>query len=35
MDQWPEIDAIWADASGGLKRNIGPLIDRGLKLCGL
>jgi Protein of unknown function (DUF2511) len=35
MDQWPEIDAIWADASGGLKKNIGPLIDRGLKLCGL
>ena len=30
---YPDIDAIWADASGGLKKNIGPLIDRGLALC--
>jgi len=35
MDQWPDIDAIWADAPHGLKKNIGPLIDRGLKLCNL
>ena len=33
MDRWPEIDSIWADAPGGLKKNIGPLIQRGLALC--
>ena len=31
---YPEIDAIWADAPGPPpKKNIGPLIDRGLALC--
>jgi len=32
---YPDIDAIWADdpALAGLKKNIGPLIDQGLKLC--
>jgi hypothetical protein len=31
----PEIDAIWADdpALAGLKKNIGPLIDKGVELC--
>ncbi|MGH2788898.1 MAG: DUF2511 domain-containing protein [Actinomycetota bacterium] len=31
----PDIDAIWADdpGGGGLKINIGPIIDRGLELC--
>jgi hypothetical protein len=33
MDQYAEIDPIWADEGGGLKKNIGPLIDRGLSLC--
>jgi hypothetical protein len=33
MDRWPDIDAIWADAPGGFKKNIGPLVDRGLALC--
>jgi hypothetical protein len=33
MDRWPEIDPIWADEPHGLKKNIGPLIDRGLELC--
>jgi hypothetical protein len=28
-----DIDAIWADASGGLKKNMGPIIDAGLELC--
>jgi hypothetical protein len=27
------IDPIWADAGGGLKKDIGPLIERGLALC--
>jgi hypothetical protein len=35
MDEWPEIDSIWADAPGGLKKDIGPLIDRGLEICDL
>jgi hypothetical protein len=30
---YPDIDPIWADAKGGLRKNIGPLIERGLKLC--
>ncbi len=30
----PEIDAIWAEGEvEGLKRNLGPLIQRGLALC--
>jgi hypothetical protein len=35
QDRWPEIDAIWADNPDipGTKKNIGPLIDRGLELC--
>ncbi len=29
-----DIDDIWADsADAGLKKDLGPLIDRGLKLC--
>jgi hypothetical protein len=34
-DSYSDIDSIWADdPSGlGLKKNIGPLIDRGLLLC--
>jgi hypothetical protein len=28
-----DIDTIWADAGGGLKKDLGPLINRGLKLC--
>jgi hypothetical protein len=28
-----EIQLIWRDARFGLKKNIGPLIDVGLKLC--
>lgn len=28
-----DIDPIWEDAGHGLKKNIGPLINRGLKLC--
>jgi Protein of unknown function (DUF2511) len=28
-----DIDPIWADSGDGLKKNIGPLIDRGLSLC--
>jgi Protein of unknown function (DUF2511) len=35
MDEWPEIDSIWANAPHGLKKDIGPLIDRGLELCDL
>ena len=35
MNQCPEIDPIWADAPQGLKKDIGPLIDRGLELCDL
>jgi hypothetical protein len=31
--KYANIDSIWADAPGGLKKNIGPLIDRGLQLC--
>jgi hypothetical protein len=32
---YPEIDAIWADSNDNFapKKNIGPLIDRGLDLC--
>ncbi len=35
MDEWPDIDPIWADDPDvkGLKVNIGPLIERGLALC--
>lgn len=35
MSDLPDIDAIWADdpETPGLKINIGPIIDRGLKLC--
>jgi hypothetical protein len=33
MHKWPDIDPLWADASGGLKKDIGPLIERGLSLC--
>lgn len=31
----PEVDPIWADNPSGFapKKNIGPLIDRGLQLC--
>jgi hypothetical protein len=33
---WDDIRPIWADSHGmgGPKKNIGPLIDKGLKLCG-
>ena len=33
--KYPSIDPIWAPAPGGLglKRNIGDLIDQGLRLC--
>ena len=30
---YPDIDPIWADAGNGYKVDIGPLIDRGLRLC--
>ena len=31
-----DIEPIWADdPETGLKKNIGPIIDRGLALCGL
>jgi hypothetical protein len=33
MDKWRDIDPIWADAQGPYKKNIGPLIQRGLVLC--
>jgi hypothetical protein len=32
----PDIEPIWApdpESGGGLKKSIGPLIDRGLELC--
>ena len=32
--QWPDIDPIWAKGSDTPKKDIGPLIDRGLQLCG-
>ena len=34
-DEWPDIDRIWADNPDvkGLKIDIGPLIQRGLRLC--
>src|SRR3712207_2618332 len=33
---YAEIDEIWADSSNDFapKKNIGPLIDRGLEICG-
>ena len=33
MTDLPEIDPLWKDAPHGLKKNIGPLIQRGLSLC--
>ena len=34
LDHAADIEAIWADsADPGLKKDLGPLIDRGLKLC--
>jgi hypothetical protein len=35
VTDYPDIDAIWADnpISPGIKKDIGPLIDRGLALC--
>jgi Protein of unknown function (DUF2511) len=30
---YPDIHPIWAPAPGGLRKYIGGLIDRGLKLC--
>lgn len=36
LDHAADINTIWADDKAlgmGLKKNIGPLIDRGLKLC--
>lgn len=30
---WKDIGAIWALAEQGLKKDISPLIDRGLALC--
>jgi hypothetical protein len=30
---WQDIEAIWADGDAGLKKDIGPLIERGLALC--
>jgi hypothetical protein len=35
LDQWPDIDRIWADNPDvkGLKIDISPLIQRGLRLC--
>jgi hypothetical protein len=30
---YPDVEAIWADAPGGLKKDITPLIQRGLALC--
>ncbi|MDQ3913925.1 MAG: YebY family protein [Actinomycetota bacterium] len=34
--EYPEIDAIWADSNNDFapKKSIGPLIDRGLEICG-
>lgn len=29
----PSIDPIWQDESGGLKKDMGPLIDKGRSLC--
>jgi len=31
--EYPEVDPIWSPAPGGLRVDIGPMIDRGLKLC--
>lgn len=35
MKKYPPVDEIWADnpSGPGPKKDIGPLIDRGLKLC--
>jgi hypothetical protein len=35
LNEWPDIDPIWAKDPSGLapKKDIGPLIDRGLDLC--
>jgi Protein of unknown function (DUF2511) len=33
QDAGADIDPIWTDTGAGLKKNIGPLIDRGLELC--
>jgi hypothetical protein len=33
QDGYADITPIWAKAGYGLRKNIGPLIDRGLKLC--
>lgn len=33
LDHAADIDAIWASAGGGLKKDISPLIDRALRLC--
>lgn len=30
---WRDIATIWADGSAGLKKDIGPLIERGLAQC--
>lgn len=30
---YPDFDPIWKDAEGGLKVNIGPVIDMGLEMC--
>jgi Protein of unknown function (DUF2511) len=31
--RWSNIRPIWADAGGGLKKDLGPLTERGLRLC--
>jgi hypothetical protein len=31
--EYPAIDPIWRPVPGGERVNIGPMIDRGLKLC--
>lgn len=30
---YPDVDEIWADDPAGGKKNIGPMIQRGLALC--
>lgn len=35
LDAGVDIDPIWAEARDAPKKNIGPLIDRGLELCEL
>jgi hypothetical protein len=32
-EKYADIQPIWRPAPGGLRVDIGPMIDRGLKLC--